>query len=258
MSFDNDSNPSNGVMNCPGGRSVELYKNWAYIHDKKAWHKGTGFTAPIVAQIILGKGRVSGINVCAKRGPQESLFLFAEHAEYPKRVKSGVPSVTIYTRMAGVAGYGWESGLPKLMKAAGKRKLPKGAMVFAGTSDNGKGKCYEVVDLAIPGKNGKKDRFIREWIKLPQRPELEAQFVGITPETAKKFFKWLKTVAKEHSAEDWFKKIDQKTALHFNQGDAFFAKAMKQSTPASPVGKANEPILTKMFKKTFAPKKGKK
>ena len=255
MAFDNDGNSSNGVMNCPGGRSVELYKNWCYIHDKKGWVKGRNHIFPVVAQLLNGEACIAGLRLQATRGPQESIFLFAQHTEYPKSTKGKVAD-TKYTRMAGVGGYGWGSALPVLMKAANKRKLPKGAEVWMGSSSDGKGNDFEVVDLIIRRK--KKERFVREWIKLRHKPEFDAPWLGITPETAKKFFQWLKKIAKENRAEDWFKKIDQQAALHFNQGDAFFAKAMKQPTPASPVGKAKEPILTKMFKKAFTPKKGAK
>ena len=206
------------------------------------WKKDCGFTGDTIASFDQGVITIAGMELHAKRGPQESIFLFAKHHKYSKNSVK-----TLY--MAGISGYGWDDPLPRLLKAA-KKKTPKGAQVMMGVSYEGPGKEFEVASLWWYGKKGKIGKVVHDWIKLPRRKYLEARWTGITKPTVREFFKWLEEQIEEAGPEawKWFKKIKQKKAARFNQGDAYFARAFKKPIPNTKPGKATEPILMKRIK----------
>ena len=256
LAFDNDGKPSNGVMTCPGGQSLEIRKNWLYVHDKRMWYKGCGYMKYTISDIWQGQVKISGIRIFSKRGPQESIFVFAEHVQYPKNFKTGKEK---FTHMAGIGAYGWDNPTARILKAAGKR-IPKGAELMVGSESDGKGHDWVNVSLwFLNNKDRKKDKIVNDWIRLPERESLKSKFLGILPSTVEEFFKWLEQAVKENGSsegEKWLSKINRKKALRFNQGDAYFAAHLKEQIPATRPGKPDKPTLSKIVK-AWTKKKGK-
>jgi hypothetical protein len=69
-----DGSSSNGEFISPKGIKVEIYKNWLYIHDKKAWQKGGDFLKPVIMQITEGNLIYHEITIIAKRGKQNGIY----------------------------------------------------------------------------------------------------------------------------------------------------------------------------------------
>lgn len=86
-----------GSFTSPLGVSVDLYKNWVYIRDPRAWRDGT-FVEPTVAQLLEGDLRYMDVGIKAKRGPQRGIYLI---------VTSGYNYDDTFRAMIGIACSGW-------------------------------------------------------------------------------------------------------------------------------------------------------
>ena len=207
------------------------------------WTKDSGFTGNCIGEVQSGETRISGMRIKSARGPQQSIFVFAEHIEYPK-IKKGSQAIK-YHRMAGIGAYGWDDPTNRIMKAAGKKRIPKGADLMLCSGNDEDGKAWEGASLWFL----KKKKVVHDWIRLPARASLKSKFVGIQKETVKEFFKWLEeTLKDDHDGLKWMAKIDRKKAMRFNQGDAYFTQRMGGSIPATKPGKSKEPTLTRIVK----------
>jgi len=92
----------NGVFKSPLGIEVEFYKNWLYIHDKKAWEEGGAFVEDTVMEVQSGCFRYKDTNVLAFRGPQNGVFAIVWNTTYEK----GKDAKT--TGMVGCGVYGYD------------------------------------------------------------------------------------------------------------------------------------------------------
>jgi hypothetical protein len=70
------------------------------------------------------------------------------------------------------------------------------------------------------------------------RPSLDDLWIGVKPETLVLFAGWLQAIEPEYYAT-----LDMAAAYRYNQGDAFIANSMDVTTPTSPVGSAEGPII---------------
>jgi len=78
MAFDEKANPIEAKI-CKGDASVEIYKNWLYVHDKNMWHKGCGYCEDTIAQIQDGHMYLGGFEILAKRIElQSAVFTICE------------------------------------------------------------------------------------------------------------------------------------------------------------------------------------
>ena len=70
-----------GGMAFPNGVTVEIYKNWAYIHDPQA-HRGEKepYAKDTVMELFTGELNYRGVGLLAKRSRQASIFLIANHS----------------------------------------------------------------------------------------------------------------------------------------------------------------------------------
>ncbi len=85
-------------------------------------------------------------------------------------------------------------------------------------------------------------------------------WVGVKPESLEWFRKEIRRKErgeflgkvcynkKYYDIPNEFLELDFSKALRFNQGDAFFGKALKKNTPATQVGKSKEPVLNTLIK----------
>lgn len=66
--------PTSGVFTSPLGVSVEIYKNWLYVHDPDTWREGR-YSKPVVMEIQHGEVNYRDVCILAKRGPQEGVYV---------------------------------------------------------------------------------------------------------------------------------------------------------------------------------------
>ena len=81
---------------------VEIYKNWLYLRDARAWHEATGYSEPTVGRVAEGDLSYKHVKVLARRGPQDGVFAI---------VQSGWVDTLKVMVGCGVNGYG-ESAWP--------------------------------------------------------------------------------------------------------------------------------------------------
>jgi len=85
-----------GTFVCPDGVILEIYKNWLYIHDKKAWWQGMPFCKPVVMQISKGEIQYVGLSIYAERGPQESIFVYTKYHDYQSKIDDSFFGIGCY------------------------------------------------------------------------------------------------------------------------------------------------------------------
>lgn len=101
LAFDKDGKPTNGIFT-NGDISVEIYKNWLYVHDKKGWTaKNCGFRKDTIARIGNGEIQYKNVHILAKRGRQESVMCIVWTDDYEKKDKNQ------YEVMVGCGVYGY-------------------------------------------------------------------------------------------------------------------------------------------------------
>lgn len=101
LALDEKSEPSTGYFTSPLGVRVEVYKNWLYIYDAKAWEEGGAFTQDCVMEVQFGAVSYKDVSIFALRGPQEGVYAFVESWH-----KEG--GTYICTGMLGIGVYGFE------------------------------------------------------------------------------------------------------------------------------------------------------
>jgi hypothetical protein len=69
---------------CPGeieadGTVIDIYKNWLYVHDEKAWKENSGFGRYTIMEITEGHLRYNRLKIVAKRGKHDEIFVAVEY-----------------------------------------------------------------------------------------------------------------------------------------------------------------------------------
>lgn len=248
------------------GRYVELYKNWLYVGDHnlekyKHFVPGKGgenglvppFTGGCLAQIWEGNVQMCKFDIRAKRGPQDSIMLLAIYTDYQDKK-------TVRKFLSGIAGCGYDDVTGRIMKAAGKKRIPRGYELYSVGHGYEPGKVKTVsLDLISKEKiekdnNGKLQQKVKfGWIKIPFKKGLDSKWIGLQPETINLFYEWLATLVKEIDEEEltkWFNSIETKKLKRVNQGDQFFSDriGLKDNNSTKP-GKCKKPIIEKMLEK---------
>jgi len=91
MAVDTKGNPTDGKFKSPAGVEVEIYKNWVYVKDEKAWtEKGAQLNEPYIMQLSSGVLSYKDIDINAIRGPQNGIFIIVEHSKFDKKKKEYV------------------------------------------------------------------------------------------------------------------------------------------------------------------------
>jgi hypothetical protein len=83
LSVDQAGNPTSGVFTSPLGVSVEVYKNWLYVRDEKAWVAGA-FSRPTVMEVQAGNIRYKDVHIHAVRGPRSGVYAAVHVSVYEK------------------------------------------------------------------------------------------------------------------------------------------------------------------------------
>lgn len=107
MAFDEAGQPTNGVFETPLGVQVEIYKNWLYIRDAKAWREDGEYVEPTVMEIQEGRLHYLDLHVLALRGPQNGVYCVVWHTKYQEQEKGEPYRPPIVTGMVGMGVYGF-------------------------------------------------------------------------------------------------------------------------------------------------------
>jgi hypothetical protein len=146
MAVDAEGRPTSGLFVSRLGVEVEIYKNWLYIRDPKAWHEGGPFVEPTVAQVSSGSLTYKDVRIEAKRGPKRGIYCVVTSKRYD------------YAPLKGCKHCGAKS-------ARGKDKAryhaPACPMVFAAMLGIG---CYAYEGMKFVGVTKTEVRFLRDWI----------------------------------------------------------------------------------------------
>lgn len=205
LAVDLKGEPQAGCFVSPGGVRVEIYKNWIYVHDAKAWREGGPFVADTVMQISEGQVRYHDVHIRAIRGPQDGVYVVCWHENTETGRDDGVlnPLLTgmIGCGVSGFEGEKWVGVLP-------------GSVQFLQRWISNKERTFtdEEIEEMLPDLDDKAKAEVRE------------EFSFDFPEE-------IATV-----------KLDR--AIRFNQGDEYFADKIGTPLNATKPGESAKPILS--------------
>lgn len=206
---------TNGIFQSPLGVIVEIYKNWLYIRDEKAWEEGGGYTKPTVMQVQEGHFRYKDVTVDAIRGPKDGVYCVVHTERFKPELDSKErykPENVERLAMIGIGCYGF---------------------------DNDTGDWLGVQEA--------EHKFLHDWIHKMEHVTNTAYGSSYTPGEEPK--RITHTFEYDHyDFEEWIRNIPLDKALRFNQGDAYFASKLNFEVPATEPGKSTEPILTQSLK----------
>lgn len=215
---------TNGVFTSPLGVTVEIYKNWLYVRDPKAWQEGGSYVHPVVMEVQKGSFHYKDVQIEAIRGPKNGIYCVVSCTRYQDQPKATpedpkpayVPPIV--TAMVGIGcyGYGGEYGDEWIGIDDTEKDFLAGWL---------QGHATEQVTMFSSSYDPK----TKEWVKGKEVME---------------------TVS--HNFDKAIRDIPFGNALRFNQGDAYFAKNLDFELPATKPGEAQPTIMSQMLKSTEA------
>jgi hypothetical protein len=225
LAFDHEGKPSDGTFKNEIGNSVDIYKNWVYVHAPKMWVEGgASYINPIVARISYGDLQFAGFEIFASRGPQNSIFVVVMSHQ-----SEGYGDEN-YKVEGGIGGSGY-MGVDDICEKAGIA-LPEGdwGMVSSSTEDGGW------------------EHHLLNWETGEQiNHSIETEWIGIKKSTLDAFFAWTKTLDRERVSK-WAVKCMGQEAMRFNQGNAFLVEHAGMDLEATAPEESAAPILEQMVK----------
>ncbi len=243
LSFGPDGKPSNGVFeSVKGSSSIEIYKNWVYLRNPKMWQERSSYTKPTIAEIQSADISFDTLVIKAERhDSQNAVFVFASEFIY----EEGKPSNSRY--FAGIGCYGFKDEVKLILKKLGRLKDYEKFMWSTSSEYNGQKATQHFLHGSKEDKHGKYD--LKKSIKIPYKAiPIEKLWEGVNKTTIKAFWKWLDSmVVGDKEALEWAKACKESGEVAYNQGNAYFAKALNVPIPAE-----TAPILIKKSKKALA------
>ena len=97
LAWNEKGEPCEGKIEAEG-IAIEIYKNWLYVRDDKAWKEGA-FIKPTIMEIAEGQIEYHRFKIISSRGKNNELFVVAEY------------SSTDYTekkQLIGIGAYGYD------------------------------------------------------------------------------------------------------------------------------------------------------
>lgn len=218
LAIDLDGNPTNGVFKSQrSGATVELYKNWIYVRDPKAWREGDGrYVNDVVLEIQHGSLCYQNIHIAAMRGPQQGVFVVCWTVDYNEKPAK-------YEGMIGCGVYGFDNE------------------DWVGVTKESLDFLKEWITKGEPAWDEEEIEKEAEWFK-------EAIERG-TANCSLEEFKKKKREQMSYDFDDRIRKVDFSRALRFCQGDGFFENALGEERSGTPVGEADTPVLLKLLGK---------
>ena len=98
LSWNENGEPSEGKLEVEG-ITIEIYKNWLYVRDEKAWKEGSMFIKPTIMEIAEGQIEYHRFKIIAHRGKNNELFVVAEYDSKDFKEKK---------QLIGIGAYGFD------------------------------------------------------------------------------------------------------------------------------------------------------
>lgn len=258
LAFGPDGQPRAGLyINPANGASVEIYKNWLYVRDEKAWYKENGpFARPIVMQISEGRLDYGGLQIVAVRHKaQRAVFALVSwsHREgdlYKREHFGGIGCCAYINEVDWYLLYKPDQ-LREVLEDQGAgwlfELLQKNAIEYwtfaTNKTQSGQG-WTQGIALVGYDQNGNQsdqgDQSTRFWL-----PEGDPDtLVGVEQSTYEAWLQWAGSEFKgDKSGLAWLEKVRASEPLRYNQGDALLAGSLGEKTPATPLGEQEPPFL---------------
>lgn len=96
LSVDLENKSVPGYFESDAGIVAEFYKNWIYLHDKKMWREGIGFSKDTICEIHYGVIKFGDLNIWAKRGPKDSICAFIWSGWEHDGTLKGIAGISLY------------------------------------------------------------------------------------------------------------------------------------------------------------------
>jgi len=95
IAWNEKGEPTKGVLECPDGVKVKIYKNWVSIQDDKAWREGP-FVKPYIISFWDGFVQYRNLYLFGKRSIQVSVFLAAIYKDWSKNITRALFGIGCY------------------------------------------------------------------------------------------------------------------------------------------------------------------
>jgi hypothetical protein len=112
MALTHEGEFSRGEFVSPAGVKVEIYKNWVYVHDPKAWRQHGCFCEPVVMELKEGVAHYMDVKILALRGPQRGAYVVAWSGYKFNSTLTGMLGCGVY----GYKGDDWIGVLPESLQ----------------------------------------------------------------------------------------------------------------------------------------------
>jgi hypothetical protein len=240
MAVNAKGEPTNGVFTSKLGVTVEIYKNWLYLRDEKAWQEGGRFVKSTVGQIESGVLTYKDVSIVAKRGPQGGVYCVVKSERYDYVGRNGCK---ICKRPARQEKPDWQGKRQRNFHESGC-PVVFDAMIGIG--------CYAYKGQRFVGVQKKSLAFLRRWLNESrvERMNLSGTTYWTDDKGRKRVTRnkprWKKY--RSYSFDEHVRAIPLTKTLRFNQGDAFFARNLKFKVPATKPGKGGETILMRSIR----------
>lgn len=224
-----------GEFKSPLGITVEFYKNWLYVYDKKAWEKGGYFVEDCVMQVTEGSIRYKDVAILAKRGPKDGIYAVIWTMHYEPEY---------FDFMLGIGCSGYKDKIKEILTKL--NRLQEYDQYDWGDSFCSDGK-HSLTNLQT------REEIVYHDEKTEGPYNYDADWIGIEKEDI--------DYLKKEILTPWLKdnyKFDEKVnkdildkAERFNQGDLYILAATRQDIgqAMTPIGQSQPPILMQAFKK---------
>lgn len=230
VAFDKDGSFTEDPYSQEDGFSVEIYKNWLYLHSPKMWYEGNGYVANTFAQLSEGDLTICGVNILAIRGPQNAVFTVISN--YKELLYCGI----------GCYGYKDSIDVWKDMNFD-PAMLPYLEKIQACMTVRSGGIDYEWGVFKVEDVIGMPDEFLLQakpfgrphatHVEIPLCPSLDLDelWCGVRQETYDEFKIWLRTVNPYSKTLPAYVQALPETPVYYNKGDQFFAENLGFETP---------------------------
>lgn len=98
LSWNENGEPCEGKIEAEG-ITIEIYKNWLYVRDEKAWREGAAFIKPTIMEIAEGQIEYHRFKIIASRGKNNELFVVTEYYSKDHTEKK---------QLIGIGAYGFD------------------------------------------------------------------------------------------------------------------------------------------------------
>jgi hypothetical protein len=218
LAIDLDGNPTNGVFKSPkSGITVEIYKNWVYVRDAKAWHEGR-YVNDVVLEIQSGSLHYQEVSIEAVRGPQNGIYVACWTVDYNVKDEKGKAK---YHGMIGCGVYGFSD--------EDWVGVTKESLEFLKDWITRKHQVFDDAEIAF---------HVEDFVRSDRSKWPESEIKNMTPEQYKEHMK--NTVS--YDFDERIAKVDFSRALRFCQGDGYFG-----DTNGTPIGEAETPIFLQLL-----------